>query len=305
VVENEKHIRKLVRESISSRKQDKKKEIFDYHSLVDGAWIDVIKEAQDFQKINFDLENNDSTNEKKAFYIKKNLRKDQPVKYEVKAEMYMAGGDWECPVMYFKVEITRAYSLISSDYYSEKKYVWDLERKGFINMHRKYVLIPPVEAGNQLKKTEKRYRAWQDSEDGVDYKDVQITDQGKKEAWIWLEKLLETAINKRHKMLDESHENKIRATIKEQINLLTEAPRFENAYKAKKIFKDGLMKFDEWIYVDNKIFKLTNGLIDVVSAMKFNNEVSIDYLSNNEKTLSFIFRVHRNSLIPSDVRFTN
>ncbi len=65
-----------------------------------------------FQKIYFDLENNDSTGEKKTFYIKKNLRKNQPYKYEINAELFEAGGDWEIPVLYFKIEFTKGASFL-------------------------------------------------------------------------------------------------------------------------------------------------------------------------------------------------
>ena len=96
------NIRNIIREEISAIKKDKK-DIFNYSGIISNAWRDPISNAQDFQKISFDLENNDSVGEKKTFYVKKNLRKDQPIKYEINTELWMAGGDWERPVMYFKL----------------------------------------------------------------------------------------------------------------------------------------------------------------------------------------------------------
>ena len=61
--------------------RDKKDEIFNYRQLANRAWAPIIKKGQEFYKINFDLEN-DEVAEKKTLFVEKNLRKDQPVKYE-------------------------------------------------------------------------------------------------------------------------------------------------------------------------------------------------------------------------------
>jgi len=199
-------------ESIINRKE--KDEIFDYSSIINDAWSDPIKQGQEFYKVNFDLENNDSTKQKKTFYFNKDLRKNQPIKYEINAELWEAGGDWEYPVMYFKVEITHDYGLKLSDKEKEAKkepeYPWDI--KGNLAWNHKYVMIPPVEAGNKYTEGESdsgkyKYFAWQDesiNDVGIDEKDIKITDADKKSAWKWLEDTFEKAVNDRHKMLDES-----------------------------------------------------------------------------------------------------
>jgi len=192
---------KLFLESIVKQKTDS--EIFDYHHTIDDVWRPLIKNAQEFQNIVFDLENNDSTGDKRKIYIKKNLRKDQPVKTEIAAELFRAGGDWENPVMYFRIEFISQYSLLSSDYQSNPEYVWDVKNN---TSNRKNVLIPPIEAGNHLAKTEKGYCAHTgDSLKTLNLtdKDVRITDEDKRKAWKWLEDTLEKVVNDRWKMLDE------------------------------------------------------------------------------------------------------
>ena len=99
----------IVKEDISSVKKDKKKEIFNYSSVTNDAWRELVDDARNTQRISFDLENDDTTGEKKTFYVKKDLRKGQPVKYEFNVELMEAGGDWEWPVMYFRVEFTHDY----------------------------------------------------------------------------------------------------------------------------------------------------------------------------------------------------
>lgn len=186
---------KLYLESVLKRGKDH--ELFDYKGHINDLWRPIIQEAQKFQHINFDLENNDSTNEKRTINIGVNLRKDQPVKNTFNIELCEAGGDWEYPVMYFKIEFTHQYGLISSDYYSNKEYVWDLEQ----NVDsRKFVIIPPIEAGNKLKKYENGFTAFTSSEDiNANWK---ITDKDKKLSWKWIENLLNKLVKDRHKMLD-------------------------------------------------------------------------------------------------------
>lgn len=43
------------------------------------------------------------------------LRKNQPIKDEFNAELMEAGGDWEMPVMYFRLEFTHQYGLLSQN----------------------------------------------------------------------------------------------------------------------------------------------------------------------------------------------
>jgi len=194
---------KIINEEISAINRDKKQEIFDYNAAHEEVWRDLKHQAQEFQRINFDFENDDSVG-KKTFFIKKNLRKDQPIKYEIQADMHLAGGDWECGVIYFRIEFTHDYGVFRSDYEKNPEFVFDT--KDFSG--HKFCIIPPVEAGNKLKKGESdsgKYDlfAYDNSElTKEEEKEAYVTDADKKLAWKWLEELLEKLVDDRHEMLD-------------------------------------------------------------------------------------------------------
>lgn len=183
---------------------NKKKEIFNYSSITSNYWYNIIKSAMKFQNINFDLENNDTTNERKTISITKELRKNQPVKNVINAELCIAGGDWEMPVLYFKIELTHQYGLINSDYEKNPKFIWDLSSK---DSYKHFVLIPPIEAGNALKQTECGWCAYNNDDNRKDLTKEQkelinISSDDKKLAWKWFEKTIEDVIDERWKMLD-------------------------------------------------------------------------------------------------------
>lgn len=202
-------LKEIINEEISAIKKDKKAEVFDYHTIIDDAWTNKVNEAKKFQRILFDLENNDTTGQKKTFYVKKNLRKDQPIKYEFNAEMMKAGGDWEYPVMYFRLEFTHDYFYGNKDYRDKPEFIWDLDKK-YQGLYDCYVIIPPVEAGNKLLPKNDDYTgkdydwfAYQDSEmDKEERKLAEITEADEKNCWMWLQNLLEKLVDDRHKMLD-------------------------------------------------------------------------------------------------------
>lgn len=186
-------------ESLISRKKDHN--IFNYSKIINTEWRKIIQKAQKFQKINFDLENNDTTGQKKTLLITKNLRKDQPVKYEINLELCKAGGDWEYPVMYFKIEFTKDYGIIRSKH--QKKYVWDLEHT-YDGLYNNFVLIPGPEI-NKIVKVEKGYTAYTNDsikELNLDKKDIKLNEKDYKKAWKWIEELFEKLAEERHEMLD-------------------------------------------------------------------------------------------------------
>lgn len=186
----------------SAIKQDKEKDIFNYRSEISDLWNLVIKKAQEFQHINFDLENNESLKEKKTIYVKKDLRKGQPIKYEFNVELCAAGGDWESPVIYFKIEFTHEYFFEIGQKLATPEFVWDLQKdNSFSNDH--FVIIPDDTQGNHLDKTEKGFTAKTDS----NFKTAQ--DKDKKIAWKWIEQLLTKLVDDRHKMIDDDRNTEI------------------------------------------------------------------------------------------------
>lgn len=176
--------------------KNKKDEIFNYNSIINDKWREIIYFAQKFYNISFDLENNESTNEKKVIYIEKDLRVNQPVKYKFNCELCSAGGDWQQAVLYFKIQIESGsiYGLVNSKYYSNPEYVWDFEKSPTIRDC--YVIIPPLDAGNLLQKTEIGYCAYNNDESNIN-----ITADNKKQVWNWLIEYLTEAVEKRHTMI--------------------------------------------------------------------------------------------------------
>jgi hypothetical protein len=213
----------IIQEEISAIRKDKDNEIFDYHSIVEDAWREPKTKAQEFQRIHFDFENDDSTGEKKTIYIKKNLRKNQPVKYEIQAELFEAGGDWEMSVMYFRIEFTHQYGILSDKYQKKPEYVWDLKRD-YSGLYHSFVLIPPVEAGNKLIKGESDsgkydWFTYQNNDlSKEEEKLARITDVDRKNAWKWLEDLLLKVVNDRHEMLDDDNDDDTPKDTAEPIN---------------------------------------------------------------------------------------
>ena len=204
----------IINEEISAINRDKKQEIFDYGSEHEEAWREPKKEAQEFQRINFDFENDDSVG-RKTFFAKVMLRKDQPVKNEFNVDLRVAGGDWEMGVMYFRIEFTHQYGLLSNKYSKDPEFVWDVgDENSKLRAGHKYCLIPPVEVGNKLVKGESDsgkydWFAYQNSElSKEEEKEARLTDADYKKAWGWLQELLDKLVKDRHKMLDEPDKNK-------------------------------------------------------------------------------------------------
>lgn len=176
-------------------KQSKDNEIFDYMSITNDLWRKIIHEAQEFQNIKFDLENNESLDDKRILTIEKNLRKDQPVKVKIACELCEAGGDWEASCLYFKIEFINQYGTISNKYYNNPEFVWD--QKQNVDT-RKFVLIPPFENGNHNLLCDENGCGMKGAEEYIKHDNKNI-----KLAWEWLEKTLTDAVNNRWEMLDE------------------------------------------------------------------------------------------------------
>lgn len=185
-----------IKESVVKRSKDF--EVFKYNNIKNALWKSIIKEAKDFQNINFDLENDDSV-ESRTIFINQLLRKDQKVKTEVNLELRIAGGDWEIPVYYFRIEFTHDH-FISSNKANPPEYVWDLtsNKRNIDNSINKYCFIPSIEDGNSLKKMDNGLVAYTD-EDDVKLKSDKETI---KEIWKNMEDLIHKLADDRHKLLE-------------------------------------------------------------------------------------------------------
>lgn len=174
--------------------RDPKSEIFNYSSMKSSLWRPKILAAQKFQKIEFDLENNESTGEKKGLIIPAMLRKDQQIKYTYECELCVAGGDWQDPVYYFKVEST--YSRLTNQEYSKSpEYIFDTYKSVEDIDYNKWVIIPPKNSGNlNLIETNSGWVAKDSSSNRQSIKT--------KPMWDWLESVLQELVTKRHRRLD-------------------------------------------------------------------------------------------------------
>ena len=182
--------------------KNKKDEIFNYTSITENEWRKITNACKKIQNISFDNENDNSTGEKKTILVDKLLRPDQPIKYKVNAELRTACGDWEQSVMYFRIQIVYSGNLTDNIYKESPRYIFDYKFDD-TNMRNCFVLIPPVEAGNKLIKTDKGWRAYQDDDITKDnQKTVSIKKEDKLTAWKWLENYIINAVNERHRMLD-------------------------------------------------------------------------------------------------------
>lgn len=190
-------IQKLVESLV---KQTKKTELFDYKRFLNNLWNPIIIEAQKFQKISFDLENNESTGDKRKIYIKRDLRVDQPIKYEISCELCEAGGDWQIPACYFKIQINYDYSILNSKYQNNPEYVFDVKGENYSRPSKCYVMIPPVEAGNKLTKTDKGYYAYNSGD--LAKNEWKYTKEDFDKMWKWIEDTFEKIVEERHEMLD-------------------------------------------------------------------------------------------------------
>jgi len=127
---------------------------FDAGDLLKENWREEIFKAQDESKITFDLENDDTRGDAKVIKFK-----DQS--YLV--QLCSAGGDWESPVLYFRIQVKDGYP----------------SRKMF-------VFIPPKNEGNGNLTKGKKGQVSLDSDSG----DKDNLDETK--AWKSVEKHLKT-----------------------------------------------------------------------------------------------------------------
>jgi hypothetical protein len=126
------------------------------------------------------------------------------MKNEINVELREAGGDWEMGVMYFRIEFTHQYGLLSDKYEKDPEFVWDIPKSS----GKRFCIIPPVEAGNSLEKFEGDtgkydWHAYQN--DGLskeDEKQARLNKDKNNKAWKWIEDLLTKLIDDRHEMLD-------------------------------------------------------------------------------------------------------
>lgn len=77
---------------------------FDFESEKNRIWNEILKKEQEFHNLSFDLENN---------YISEKMKSLKTGIDDIKvyAELWNAGGDWECPISYFRCQVKKGSRL--------------------------------------------------------------------------------------------------------------------------------------------------------------------------------------------------
>jgi len=150
---------------------------FDYSDVVKELWLDRVREAQDKFQIRFDLENNDPVKKQRKIKFK-----DGDVEVVFVCSMWVAGGDWQKSVGYFRCQLK------------------DGNLKEFKRNDR-FVVIPPEECGNgNLIRTESGWEPKDSNGKSDDKKD-------EKKMWEWLREHLLSMVEKSKKLKE--LENKV------------------------------------------------------------------------------------------------
>lgn len=83
---------------------------FDSSELLRESWRDAVREAQDKAGIIFDLENDDTVSAVRKMSFSNGS---PPDAYRTKDDYYVqlcsAGGDWESPTYYFRIQVKEGY----------------------------------------------------------------------------------------------------------------------------------------------------------------------------------------------------
>ena len=145
---------------------------FNYGGSIRILWRNIVKKEQDRVNIHFDLENDDSYDIKTRDLEYKNKNGDI---FRVKARISWAGGDWECPICYFKCQFQERS-------YFERDNSW-----GQWGDRLKCIIIPEKSNSN-LEKCKKGLGA-KGSDYGVGSKDI-----NEKELWDEMLKMAEKRV---------------------------------------------------------------------------------------------------------------
>lgn len=97
----------------------KKEDNFDYSSEIRDLWLSLVRKEMDRVNIHFDLENDEPIASKELDLFTDNNGRE----YKIVTEARSAGGDWECPNIYFRCQIKTRYSK-DGDFSSDRKAVY-------------------------------------------------------------------------------------------------------------------------------------------------------------------------------------
>ena len=172
---------------MKKRSLPKDEDPFTYKTIADDLWWDLWSNAKKEFNTSFDLENNDSTKERRAFIFTRKEKDGFEHTYKFNCELWIAGGDWEYPCYYFKCQLVDG-SLYEDDDGPRLPFPGPIGK--FKQSH--FILIPPKDGGNsRLVKTDKGGFT---APDNNEVNDKEVPELEPKKAWEWIQKYLQKLI---------------------------------------------------------------------------------------------------------------
>lgn len=150
---------------------------FNFDKITKDFWSAILNKEQDAVGIQFNTENNDSIEKPKNINL--DLKHKNGDSVQILCQLYSAGGDWECPIGYFRCQNLSAFG-------------------------GTFIHIPNPSVNKNLVKSTKGYTAKDANDAGDDW--VNISDI-KKDMWDDLKKELP----KRLKPLTTDHDTDLKA----------------------------------------------------------------------------------------------
>jgi hypothetical protein len=170
------------------------KNFFTWDTILKNMWNDILKDSMKKFKIYFDLENNDTCNAQKEIVIPQDYWDN--VKCKFRCELFQAGGDWEIPVYYFKIQLVEGYCFDDDFKLTNSNKIYS-GRMPHTKNH--FVYIPGKTNGN-YHLVSKNGGDWFAPHDGV-YKENVDPKPNEKDCWKSLENYLKELVDKEIKIV--------------------------------------------------------------------------------------------------------
>jgi hypothetical protein len=174
------------------------KEFFSFTNLIKDKWTELLQDGMKKFKIHFDLENNDSNKIQREIVIPQS--KWDYVKCKFKCELCYAGGDWEIPVYYFKIQLVDGYCF--NDDLKNKKDDIIMSRTKHYNSH--FIYIPGKTKGN-YHLISKDGKEWSTPSNNIYQKDIDPK-ANENDCWESLKEYLKILVEKE---IEKSNENSV------------------------------------------------------------------------------------------------
>lgn len=159
-------------------------EEFDYSDLANDKWGELLKEMMDISNISFDLENDYDVSDDRLITVHiKDEDSENPLKDQVRCQMFEAGGDWQEPTCYFRCKVTEGYFYCSCTNKLRSQHTNSM-----------FCLIPPKDDGNHHLIGVDGGKFVPSDADCTKDRDEKVV-YNKKDCWAWLKDMLEKMCN--------------------------------------------------------------------------------------------------------------